>query len=114
MRGWKVSKPDANGEVGTQSAATQPEPTFSRQELGASLLDSIPQNLDNASDKRALFKDISIKKGSLYAGQTQNSTSGNVTLPADPNITIQQLVDFVKSDFAATPLFTDKMPQKTI
>ena len=67
---------------------------------------------DTATDKRALFKDISIKKRSLYAGQTQNSTSGNASLPADPNITIQQLVDFVKSDFSDTPLFTDKMPQK--
>ena len=68
---------------------------------------------DTASDKRALFKDISIKKGSLYAGQTQNSTSVNATLPADPNITIQQLVDFVKSDFSDSPLFADKMPKKS-
>ena len=62
---------------------------------------------DTESDKRALFKDISIKKGSLYAGQTQNSTSVNATLPADPNITIQQLVDFVKSDFSDSPAFLE-------
>ena len=67
---------------------------------------------DTAADKRVLFKDISIKKGSLYAGQTQNSTSANATLPADPDITIQQLVDFVKSDFAGSPFFSEKIPQK--
>ena len=49
LSGWKVGKPDTNGKVGTQSAATQPEPTFSRQELGAGLLNNIPQNPDNAS-----------------------------------------------------------------
>ena len=49
LNGWKVGKPDTNGEVGTQSAATQPEPTFSRQELGAGLLNNIQQNLDNAN-----------------------------------------------------------------
>ena len=59
-----------------------------------------------------MFKDISIKKGSLYAGQTQNLTSVNATLPADPDITIQQLVDFVKSDFAGSQLFSEKIPQK--
>ena len=47
--GGKVGKPDTNGEVGTQSAATQPEPTFSRQELGAGLLNNIQQNPDNAN-----------------------------------------------------------------
>ena len=49
LSGWKVDKPDANGEVGTQSAATQPEPTFSRQELGAGLINNITQNFENAS-----------------------------------------------------------------
>ena len=47
--GGKVGKPDTNGEVGTQSAATQPEPTFSRQGLGAGLLNNIQQNPDNAN-----------------------------------------------------------------
>ena len=49
LSGWKVDKPDANGEVGTQSAATQPEPTFSRQELGAGLINNISQIFENAS-----------------------------------------------------------------
>ena len=49
LSGWKVDKPDANGEVGTQSAATQLEPTFSRQELGAGLLNNIPQDFKNAN-----------------------------------------------------------------
>ena len=34
----------------------------------------------------------------------------NASLPADPDITIQQLVDFVKSDFADSPLFSEKIP----
>ena len=67
---------------------------------------------DTEADKRALFKDISIKKGSLYVGQTQISASANASLPADPDISIQQLVDLVKSDFADTELFSDKMPSK--
>ena len=49
LSGWEVEQPDANGEVSTQSAATQSEPTFSRQELGAGLKGNIPQNPDNAS-----------------------------------------------------------------
>ena len=59
-----------------------------------------------------MFKDISIKKGSLYVGQTQISASANASLPADPDISIQQLVDLVKSDFADSELFSDKMPSK--
>ena len=49
LSGWEVEQPDANGEVSTQSAATQSEPTFSRQELGAGLKGNIPQNPDNES-----------------------------------------------------------------
>ena len=55
---------------------------------------------DVAADKRARFKDISIKKRSLYTGQTQDVNLANVDLTADRDITIQQLIDFVKSDFA--------------
>ena len=50
--------PDANGEVGTQSVATQPEPTFSRQELGAGLL-NIPQLSENASGDLSDVSDVS-------------------------------------------------------
>jgi hypothetical protein len=41
LTGWEEGKPDARGEVGTHTAATQPGPTFSRTELGAGFLDSI-------------------------------------------------------------------------
>lgn len=36
--GWENGGPDAKGEVGTQSPATQLTPTFSRDELGAGLV----------------------------------------------------------------------------
>lgn len=49
LSGWQLDKPDANGEVGTQSEATQLKPTFSRQELGAGLQNNIPQLSENAS-----------------------------------------------------------------
>ena len=48
LSGWKTNTPDASGEVGTQSTATQPEPTFSRQELGAGI-NNISHKLENAS-----------------------------------------------------------------
>jgi hypothetical protein len=51
--------PDANGEVGTQSVATQPEPTFSRQELGAGLLNNIPQLSENARGDLSDMSDMS-------------------------------------------------------
>ncbi|GHU19356.1 hypothetical protein FACS1894163_12130 [Spirochaetia bacterium] len=35
LTGWKENAPDADGEVSTQSDATQTEPTFSRSDLGA-------------------------------------------------------------------------------
>lgn len=37
LTGWENDRPDAKGEVGTQSPATQSTPTFSRDELGAGL-----------------------------------------------------------------------------
>ena len=40
LTGWEEGKPDARGEVGTRTAATQPGPTFSRTEL-AGFLDTI-------------------------------------------------------------------------
>jgi len=41
LTGWEEGKPDAHGEVGTRTAATQPGPTFSRTELGAGFLNNI-------------------------------------------------------------------------
>ncbi|HGA3067777.1 TPA: hypothetical protein ACIR5Q_000047 [Klebsiella pneumoniae] len=38
LTGWENDRPDAKGEVGTQSHATQLPPTFSRDELGAGLV----------------------------------------------------------------------------
>ncbi len=67
---------------------------------------------DSSADKRARFKDISIKKRPLYVGQTQEINLANVDSPADRAISVQQLVDFVKSDFADSPLFSEKIPQK--
>ena len=46
LTGWEEGKPDAGGEVGTRSAATQSTPTFSRDALGAGL-DSILRRLGN-------------------------------------------------------------------
>jgi isoleucyl-tRNA synthetase len=47
LTGWKINKPDASGEVSTQSGATQLNPTFSRDKLGAGLLSAkIQQVLD--------------------------------------------------------------------
>ena len=43
-------------------------------------------------------------------GQTQDLNPANVDPPADRNISIQQLIDFVKSDFADSELFTEEMP----
>ena len=37
LTGWEDERPDARGEVGTRSSATQNAPTFSRDELGAGL-----------------------------------------------------------------------------
>ncbi|CCG40166.1 hypothetical protein [Magnetospirillum molischianum] len=37
LTGWEIGKPDARGEVGAQSKATQNAPTFSRDDLGAGL-----------------------------------------------------------------------------
>lgn len=37
MTNWENGGPDAKGEVGTQSPATQLTPMFSRDELGADL-----------------------------------------------------------------------------
>jgi hypothetical protein len=67
---------------------------------------------DSSADKRARFKDISIKKRPLYTGQTQEVNLANVNLTADRSISVQQLVDFVKSDFANSPLFSEKIPQQ--
>ena len=49
LSGWQTNKPDASGEVGTQSTATQLKPTFSRQELGAGLQRNISQLSENAN-----------------------------------------------------------------
>ena len=48
-------KPDAHGEVGTRTAATQPGPTFSRTELGAGFLDTIatPEGSVKRSKRRS-------------------------------------------------------------
>ncbi len=43
LTGWEIGVPDAIGEVSTHSDATQPKPTFSRQELGAGLENIISQ-----------------------------------------------------------------------
>ena len=61
---------------------------------------------DTAADKRAYFKDISIKKRSLYVGQPQTVVDPS----ADRSITIQQLIDYVKGDFAQSEIFSEKMP----
>jgi hypothetical protein len=37
LTGWEEGKPDARGKVGTTPSDTQPDPTFSRAELGAGL-----------------------------------------------------------------------------
>ena len=58
---------------------------------------------DTAADNRAYFKDISIKKRSLYVGQTQDYSLGFVDPSADRSLTIQQLIDFVKQDFSISP-----------
>lgn len=65
---------------------------------------------DSAASENAFFKDITIKKRSLYVGQTQDLTPANVIPPADRDITVQQLVEFVKSDFADSLLFTENIP----
>ena len=65
---------------------------------------------DSHADKKAQFKDIGVKKRSLYVGQAQNQNSANVNPPADRTLTIQQIIDFVKSDFKDSPLFTENMP----
>ena len=49
LSGWKNNTPDAVGEVGTQSDATQLKPTFSRQELGAGLKNIISQSGEKSS-----------------------------------------------------------------
>ncbi|MBE6391792.1 MAG: hypothetical protein E7042_06300 [Lentisphaerae bacterium] len=60
LSGWKTNMPDANGEVGTHSAATQLEPTFSRQELGAGI-NNIIQNFQNPSVSKKIRKKFRLK-----------------------------------------------------
>ena len=62
LSGWQINKPDANGEVGTQSAATQLKPTFSRQELGAGLNKSISQIFENSNADGPLTDTAPFKK----------------------------------------------------
>ena len=61
---------------------------------------------DTAVDTRGHFKDIKIKERPLYAGQLQ----AVVDLPADRNVTVQQLIDYVKADFSESSLFSEEMP----
>lgn len=62
LSGWQINKPDANGEVGAQSAATQLKPTFSRQELGAGLYKSISQIFENSNADGPLTDTAPFKK----------------------------------------------------
>jgi hypothetical protein len=67
LTGWEEGEPDASGEVGTQSTATQGTPTFSRDALGAGL-DSILRRLENkanaGSDARfARAEDTAVPEG---------------------------------------------------
>ncbi|MBR2508614.1 MAG: hypothetical protein IKB71_02605 [Lentisphaeria bacterium] len=50
---------------------------------------------DTKADSRAHFKDISIKKWSLYVGQTDFQ---NAVPSADHYLTLQQFIDFVKPE----------------
>ena len=59
--GWENGGPDAKGEVGTQSPATQLTPTFSRDELGAGLVQML-------GDKGGDFKTSLDAWGSSVAG----------------------------------------------
>ena len=68
---------------------------------------------DTAADNRAYFKDISIKKRSLYVGQTQDFSLEVVDPSADRNLTVQQLIDFVKRDFSNSPFFSETIPGTT-
>ena len=43
-------------------------------------------------------------------GQTQDYSLGVVDPSADRNLTIQQLIDFIKRDFSVSPYFSETIP----
>ncbi len=53
LTGWEINKPDAPGQVSTDSGATQGAPTFSRRALGAGLQYNIQQNDGNVNPEAA-------------------------------------------------------------
>jgi len=55
LTGWKKGEPDAVGEVGAQSDATQTEPTFSRSDLGAGSDEKNAQEGGNVNFSRKRF-----------------------------------------------------------
>ena len=63
---------------------------------------------DYNNDQYAHFKDVVIKERPLYMGRPENphGTPSADRLP----LTIQQVIDAVKSDFAESPLFSTDLP----
>lgn len=59
LTGWKINRPDAIGEVSTQSDATQTGPTFSRSDLGAGYSNVITDSESVNSGETILNEDIS-------------------------------------------------------